>query len=122
MKQNLLLLLAMLLTSVASFAQAPPKFNYQGVARDAAGNPIASQAIGLRISVLDGSSTGSVVFSETQTPLTNAYGLFSIAIGTGTPISGSIGAVNWASGDKYVKIDMDPNGGSAYSNLTTTQL
>lgn len=44
-----MLFCAFMLISLLSVARSPLKFNYQGVARDASGNALASQAIGLKI-------------------------------------------------------------------------
>ena len=120
--KKLLLSIIVLFSIQLSVAQAPYKFNYQGSARNNAGVAIASQTIALRISILDKTSSGTVVYSETQSPVTNAFGLYNIAIGSGTPVSGSLTAVNWSDGDKYMKVEMDPAGGTAYVNLGTSQL
>ena len=124
-KKNLYLLVytcAFTLFSIITFAQSPLKFNYQGVARDASGNAIAAQAIGLKISIIDGTMAGPVVYAETHVPTTNNYGLFVVSIGTGTLVSGSMAAINWGVGGKFIKIEMDPAGGVAYTNLGTTEL
>jgi len=120
--KKLLLSIIVLFSIQLSVAQAPYKFNYQGSARNSSGIAIASQTIALRISILDKTSSGAVVYSETQSTVTNAFGLYNVAIGSGTPVSGSITAVNWADGDKYMKVEMDPAGGTAYVNLGTSQL
>jgi hypothetical protein len=80
------------------FAQAPQKMSYQAVVRSANNNLITSSTIGIRISVLQGSSTGNTVYSETQTPTTNSNGLVSLEIGTGNVETGSFSAINWGSG------------------------
>ncbi len=122
MKKIILLFAVWVSIANQTMAQAPQKFNYQGVARNSTGAPIASAPIGLRISILDGSSSGSVVYQETQMVNTNTYGLYNIAIGTGTVLSGTIAGVPWATGDKYMKVEIDPTGGSSYVNLGATQL
>jgi hypothetical protein len=82
-------LAAMLLLTVAVNAQAPQKFNYQAIARDNAGNEIPGQAVGIRVSILDGGPSGTLVYQETQTKTTNNYGLFTLSIGSGTVVSGT---------------------------------
>src|SRR5207248_2382681 len=42
-----------------AYAQAPQSMNYQAVARDAGGNTIVSQLVGLRFSILTDSIGGS---------------------------------------------------------------
>jgi hypothetical protein len=103
-------------------AQAPQKFNYQAIARNNAGTELSNQAIGIRISVLDGSSTGTLVYQETQTKTTNAYGLFTLEVGAGTVVSGTFANIAWGSGSKYVKTELDPTGGTNYTVAGTSQL
>lgn len=120
--RNLFLFILCLGIAVGTYAQPPQRFNYQGVARMANGSAIASQAIGIRISILDGSPTGTQVYVETHNTTTNQFGLYNVAIGGGTVVSGNMTNVNWGSGDKYVKVEIDPAGGSSYADLGTAQL
>jgi len=107
----------------AAFAQVPNAFNYQAVARNGAGVVLATQAVGLRFSILDGSPSGTVVYQETQTLSTNSLGLFTASIGSGSPVSGTIGAINWgAGGSKWLKVELDATGGSTYTLIGTSQL
>src|SRR5690349_17807601 len=120
MKKCLLILIAIITTAIA-IAQ-PAKFNYQGVARNATGNPLASRPIALRISILDGSATGMVVYRESHAVTTNAFGLYNVAIGNGMNVTGTISGINWGSGDKYIRIELDPAGGTTYTDLGAAQL
>ncbi len=97
-------------------------FNYQGVARDNGGNVLANQNVGLQLSVLSGSISGTVEYSESHTVTTNDFGLFNVAIGSGTPVSGSFSGIDWGASSHYLKVEMDPAGGTAYQNLGTSQL
>lgn len=122
MKRNLF---GILFTAVAfqfAMAQAPNNFSYQAVVRNATGNVVSSAGVGLRISILQGSSTGPAVFVETHSPTTNINGLFSVVIGNGSVSSGSIAAINWATGSYFLRSETDPNGGSNYTLSATTQL
>ncbi len=105
-----------------ALAQAPAKFNYQGVARNGSGQPLANQALGLRISIHNLNAAGAVVYQETQSVNTNAYGLYTIAIGGGTVVTGAMEDVEWGNGNKYVQVEMDPAGGTAYTDIGTSQL
>lgn len=77
------------------FAQAPQKINYQAVARNASGIPLINQNIGVRISILDGSVSGTAVYVETHSITTNNLGLFNLAIGGGTPQTGTFNIIDW---------------------------
>ncbi len=111
-----------LLASAYAFAQAPQSFNYQGLARDNAGAAMATKTISVKATILDGTATGTSVYSETFSPSTNAFGLFTLGIGSGTPVAGTFSAIKWSTGNKFLKIEVDPNGGSSYALSGTTQL
>jgi hypothetical protein len=66
----------------------------------------------MRISILQGTTSGNAVYVETQTPNTNANGLVSLEVGTGTVVSGTFAAINWANGPFFIKTETDANGGS----------
>ena len=103
-------------------AQAPQGIPYQAVARDVNGGLLASQNIALQFSIHDGNATGPVVYQETQNVTTNTLGLFSVNLGQGTAVSGTLATVNWGSGDKFLQVEMDPAGGTSYTDMGTTQL
>lgn len=119
--RNLFYAAVCVMFSSTAIAQ-PQKFNYQGVARMANGAPIAAQAIGMRISILDGSAIGTPVYVETHNATTNQFGLYNVAIGGGTVQSGNMSSIAWGTGDKYVKVEIDPAGGSSYTDLGAAQL
>lgn len=120
--KRLFLTAAAALACMAAWAQPAQKFNYQGVARSASGTPMATTSIALRLTIHDGSATGTVVYQERQTTVTNAYGLYNVAVGSGTVLSGTFASIPWGSGDKYMQVEIDPAGGSSYTNLGANQL
>jgi len=105
-----------------AFSQVPQALNYQAVARNTSGNLITNQLVGLRLSILAGSSTGIVSYEETQSASTNQFGLFTIAIGIGTPVTGTFNSINWSTGQYWLKIEMDATGGTSYVAMGTAQL
>lgn len=114
--------LIFLVCAFSAFAQAPQKFNYQAVARNAQGTVLSNQNVKIRASILDGSANGTSQYSETHSVTTSQLGLFNLAIGGGTVVSGTFANVPWASGDKYLKIEMDATGGNNFSLVGTSQL
>lgn len=102
-------------------AQAPQAISYQAVARNAQGQIIPAQNIGVRFSILDGSVTGTVLYEETHSTTTNNFGLFTLSIGMGSPVSGTFSTISW-SGDKFLKVEIAPEGGTSYLLEGTTQL
>ncbi len=121
MKKVYLLILFIAATFTTVFSQVPSTFNYQAVVRDASGGILANKTVSFRISLLQGSETGTVIYSETHSLSTNDYGLVNIKIGEGTVLSGDFSPAGW--GDViFTKIEIDPAGGSSYSHLATTKL
>ena len=112
----------MVMCLVGVFAQAPEKFNYQAVVRNASNTLVTNAQVGVRVSILKGSTGGSEVYVETQTTTTNANGLMTIAIGGGNAQQGAFANIDWANGPYFLKTETDPNGGSNYSLTTTQQL
>jgi uncharacterized protein (TIGR02145 family) len=121
MKKVFTLFLAVLLTATL-WAQSPEKISYQAVIRDASDNLITDTQIGMQISILQGSASGTAVYVETQEPTTNANGLVSLEIGTGTVESGDFTTIDWANNSYFIKTETDPAGGTSYSITGTSQL
>lgn len=122
MKRHLPSFVIFFFCATMSFAQAPKGINYQGVARDTEGNPIANKAISMRISILKNSATGDVEYAETHKPTTNQFGLFTLVVGQGTVSTGNFSFISWAIGTKWLQIEIDANGGSNYTLAGSQQL
>jgi hypothetical protein len=103
-------------------AQTPQKMSYQAVIRNASDALVVSHAVGMKISILQGSSSGSAVYEETHTPTTNSNGLATIKIGEGTVVSGTFAMIDWSNGTYYIKKETDPAGGTSYLITGTSQL
>jgi hypothetical protein len=104
-------------------AQAPPqKMTYQFVARNAQNQLIQNNAVGLRISILQGAPNGNAVYVETHTPQTNGNGTATIEVGGGTPVSGVFANIDWSTGVYFIQTEMDPQGQQGYSVSAVSQL
>ena len=103
-------------------AQSPNLLSYQAVVRDAGGKLVQNHVVGLKISILQTTATGTVVFSETHSVASNADGLVTVSIGGGTPVSGALASVNWSAGPYFLKTEVDPAGGISYTITGTNQL
>lgn len=119
--QRLSIAIILLLTFSGISAQSPHKISYQAVVRNAAFNLVVNTNVGMKISILQGGATGTVVYSETQTPKTNINGLVSIEIGGGAVVSGNMSTINWGAGPFFIKTETDPAGGTNYTIQSTTQ-
>jgi uncharacterized protein (TIGR02145 family) len=120
--KRIITIYAAILLTASVFAQAPNKMSYQAVIRNNSNALVTDQTVGMRISILQGSASGSSVYVETQAPITNSNGLVSIEIGGGTVVSGNFSSINWGNGPYFCKTETDPNGGITYSITGTSQL
>lgn len=121
MKKLLLIFLTVFIT-VGVLAQTPQKMSYQAVIRDINNVLVANAPIGMQVSILQGSASGTPVYVETHTPTTNINGLATVEIGSGTVVSGSFANIDWSAGPYFIKTETDPAGGSNYSVTGTSQL
>ena len=110
-----------LLITFSFFAQSPEKMSYQAVIRDATNTLLTNQSVGMQISILQTTTTGTAVYIETQTVTTNTNGLVSLEIGMGDT-SDDFSAIDWKAGPYFVKTETDPTGGSSYTITGTSQL
>ena len=118
----LIIAFAHFLINSSIFAQAPQKMSYQAVIRNSNDSLLVSTPVGMRISLVQSSPTGTVVYSETQTASTNANGLVSLQIGMGTALSGTFSGIDWAAGPYYVKTETDLNGGTNYTIISSNEI
>ncbi|MES2748265.1 MAG: hypothetical protein V4648_07790 [Bacteroidota bacterium] len=117
-----LLFVATLLFTIFTFAQVPQGISYQAIALNASGNAVVSSNVGIRLSILDNSASGTILYTETHVKMTNTKGLFNLTIGMGTPTSGTFASINWKVNAKFLKVEMDVAGGTNYVLVGTTQL
>ncbi len=120
--KKILLSMGILLGTFSAFAQVPEKMSYQAIVRNAGGQVLANQSVGVRVSILQGSPAGTSVYSERLTGSTNVNGLITLELGAGTVLSGTFNTINWASGNYYLKTETDPSGGTNYTITGTSQL
>ena len=124
MKKTIISLLASLALTYTVIGQAPQKMSYQAVIRNSTNNLVTSSPVGMRVSVLQGTTSGTVVFQEiyNPNPQTNVNGLVSIEIGKGIATVGSFSAIDWSVGPYFIKTETDPSGGTSYTISGTQQL
>lgn len=124
--KRLITSVSVLVISTVLFAAIPPpvpqKMSYQAAIRNNSNALVTNQPIGMKISILQYSATGTAVYAETQTPTSNANGLITIEIGTGTVVTGTFSTIDWSSGPFFIKTETDPTGGTAYTITATSEL
>ncbi|MBG6129420.1 hypothetical protein IWQ47_001277 [Aquimarina sp. EL_43] len=117
MKSIITLLLCILSLSIAT-AQDSNRINYQAIVRDVNNTVLQNTDIGVQINILQTSASGSSVYSETQNATTNINGLINIIIGSATGFD----SIDWGNGSYFIKIEIDPTGGTNYVISTVNQL
>jgi len=115
--------LLFLLLSLSAVAQNGG-INFQGMARNTAGEALANQKISLRLSVLINSESGTVEYSETKEATTSGQGVFSVVIGDGNMLTktGNFSDINWKNPVKFLKVELDPSGGTNFALIGTSRL
>jgi len=113
--------LFLFLFSLAGLSQTPEGFNYQSMVRDASGNILANTAIGVQFRLHQTTTDGTVVYTETHTPTTNAYGVFDVVVGQGTSTD-DFSTISWSSNSHFLEVSIDIAGGTTYVSMGTTQL
>lgn len=109
-------------TCIIATGQMPESFNYQVIVRNAAGEVVVKKPVSCRFSILIGSASGTVVYSEKHGVITDQFGLISIAIGNGTEKMGNLSTIDWSADSYFLKVEIDTTGGTSYTEIGTTQL
>jgi hypothetical protein len=122
MKKLILSLVAIATISLSTFGQAPEGFKYQAVLRDAGNTILNNQAVGMRMTIQQGSIGGATVYQETFAPTTNGYGLVNLEIGSGTVVSGDFTTIDWGNGPYFIETAADVTGGTSYTVMGTSRL
>jgi hypothetical protein len=117
---SLALIFLSLLTFKTAAQTVPQGINYQAIARNSSGSVYVNSNMEVRISILSGSGSGPVVYSETHQTTTNQFGLFNLKIGAGQSISGSFPDIQWNQANQWIKIDVNP--GSGFETVGTSEL
>ena len=120
--KNLILSLAAILITGISFAQSPQVFNYQAVVRASDGEILQNGNVTFRFSILESSPAGNSVYVETHDATTNEFGLVNLTIGDGTIANGNFSQIDWANESHYLKVDLDPDGGTTFTEMSIQQL
>ena len=117
-------MILLLLAACGMMAQAPEKFTYQAVVRNANNQLMTNTQVGAQICILQGGAgaQGTPVYCETHTASTNANGLLTLTIGEGNILFGNFNTINWKSGVFFLDMGIDPTGGSNYTIWSTQQL
>lgn len=124
MYKHLLSLFSLLTLCFSAYAQSVPQaFSYQAVARDGNGDLLVNEIINVRLSILDGSTTGATLYEERHNgESTNARGHFQVEVGEGSDKTGTIDGIDWLAGDRFLKVELAEGGSEDFDEVGTTQL
>jgi uncharacterized protein (TIGR02145 family) len=112
----------LLLLAHHASGQSPDRIAYQAVIRDTTATLLLDTKIFIEVQILQGSMSGTVVYEETQKRKTNANGLVSFEIGTGTIITGSMDAIDWSDGPYFIHTVIYPTDDLSHTITTTSQI
>ncbi|MEO8174761.1 MAG: hypothetical protein ABI581_16815, partial [Sediminibacterium sp.] len=120
----LLLLAVIVMQAICPVHAQTGGLNFQGVARNSSGSILASKKISLKFSIIGKTETGNVEYTETRIVNTNGQGIFSTVIGDTAAITntGRFESINWKLSPKFLKVEMDPDGGTVFTTMGVTQL
>ncbi len=103
-----ILTLALLFASAASWAPAtsqaaPNRVNYQGILVDVDGSPVPDGDYAMSFRIFDAATSGTLLWMEEQSvPVMS--GLYSVALGSGTPLLGTFDAALFSSDSRWLEI------------------
>ncbi len=120
--KRLLLILSLLVFGYYAGGQTPQSISYQAIARDSSGHIFSATPVSVRISIREFTITGPIRYSETHNITTSPGGMFSLAIGNGTPNIGSFSGVNWSNGTFFLQTEIAVGGDTSYTHLGAEQL
>ena len=99
-----MLTLAVVFLSISLMkAQTPDQFKYQATLRNSDGTVMSDKDVEIGIKILEGSESGSEVFTETHNVTTSEYGVISLNIGSDQDLS----VVNWSKSDFFLETSVD---------------
>jgi len=117
-KRNIISLFLLLFT-VSTYAQLG--INYKALIKDTNNAVIANSQITVNFIIYEGTGGANIVYQESQTPTTDANGIFIVNIGEGTPEAGNIfDAIAWGSDDHFLKTRIETEAGAGFTDLGTT--
>jgi len=111
-RQIVILLFAALFTVSYGQSNVPLGIHYQAVARNNSGAELSGTKIDVRFSIIIGNPLGTIVYQELhQDVITSKFGVFSLVIGKGIPITGAgsygeLSQVNWGEAFHYIKVEV----------------
>ena len=92
-------------TTLHAYAQTGIFF--QAIARDNTSNPAKDRKLYVQTNIIQSTTTGTIVLTEEHETFTDAFGIFSIMVGSGRRVGGtvtSLSTIDWAKGPYYLNL------------------
>ena len=121
--KNLLILLAVLfLSSVESIAQSVPEgMRFQAIARDLDGNLLSKKPIIVQVELLSNAQSETIHYSETHSVSSSDLGLIDFIIGEGAA-AGKFSSIPWTKNEIWVRISVKQEGEKDFQIVSSGQL
>ena len=90
-------------------ANAQTGIFFQAIARDNSTNPAKDRKIYVQTNIIQSSPTGTIVLIEEHKTNTDAHGVFSILVGNGERVGGTVtglSTIDWSKGPYYLNINI----------------
>lgn len=110
------------LYTTGSYSQVPDKLSYQAIIRNTDGTLVTDSEIALKVGIVQGTLTGTIVYEELHNSATNQNGLLTVQIGTGVSFNGNFSEIDWSNGPYFLETQLDLNGGSNFTVNGITEL
>ena len=92
---------------ITSHAIAQSGIFFQAIARDRNANPAKDRKLYVQTNIIQSTTTGTIVLTEEHQTFTDAFGIFSILVGSGARVGGtvtSISTIDWSKGPYYLNL------------------
>lgn len=120
--KHIYILILFTVATLNMYAQTPEKISYQAIVRANDNSLVANSMVSVMLLIRQNTTTGNVVYQEKHIKSTNANGLVSLEIGTGTATIGSFNQIAWSQGPYFIETQVDITGGSQYNIIGVSQL
>ena len=101
------LFLFFLIFFITSHAIAQSGIFFQAIARDNFSNPAKDRKLYVQTNIIQSSPTGTIVLTEEHETFTDAFGIFSIMVGSGRRVGGTVtglSTIDWSKGPYYLNL------------------
>ena len=123
MKNILILLITVLLTSVELMAQSVPEgMRFQAIARSIDGDLLREQPLTVQVELLSVATAEKVHYTETHEVRSSNLGLLDFIIGEGNVLTGSFSGIPWMSSEMWVRISVKAEKDDHFQIISSGQL